>query len=278
MQMHHSHSGSGEPLVLVHGLGGSRRSWDPIIHPLADRRTVVALDLPGFGETPPLADEVTIPALADALERFLGDHGLRDADIVGSSMGARLVLELARRGHVGATVALSPGGFWTDVQKRVFQASIAASVRLVRLIAPALPALTASAAGRTLLLAQLSARPWALPQHTALTELRSLAAAPSVDTALKGLVDGPAQMGLQAGAERAPITIGWGRQDRVCLPSQSKRALELFPTAQLHWFDKCGHFPHWDAPAETVDLILRRTGPDAADHPGAKTRRAPVAT
>ncbi len=277
MQMHHSHSGNGEPLVLIHGLGGSRRSWDPIVHPLADRRTVVAVDLPGFGETPPLPGEVTIPALADALESFLSEHGLRDADIVGSSMGARLVLELARRGHAGATVALSPGGFWTDVQKKVFQASIAASVRLVRLIEPALPTLTGSAAGRTLLLAQLSARPWALPQHTALTELRSLAAAPSVDKALKGLVDGPGQMGLQAGAERAPITIGWGRQDRVCLPSQSKRAIELFPSARLHWFDSCGHFPHWDAPAETVDLILRRTGPDAVDRPGEHASKAPVA-
>lgn len=274
MHIHHSHSGSGEPLVLIHGLGGSRRSWDPIVHPLSDQRTVVALDLPGFGETPPLPGEVTIPALADALESFLSDHGLRGADIVGSSMGARLVLELARRGHTGATVALSPGGFWTDVQKKVFQASIAASVRLVRLLSPALPTLTGSPAGRTLLLAQLSARPWALPQHTALTELRSLAAAPSVDRALKGLVDGPAQMGLQAGAERAPITIGWGRQDRVCLPSQANRATELFPSARLHWFDRCGHFPHWDAPAETVDLILRRTGPDAADRPGDRADEA----
>ena len=103
-------------------------------------------------------------------------------------------------------------------------------------------------------------------------------ARPSVDTALKGLVDGPAQLDLQARAERAPITIGWGRQDRVCLPSQSERETELFPSARLHWFDRCGHFPHWDAPAETVDLILGRTGPDAADRPGAQAGRAPAGT
>lgn len=50
--------------------------------------------------------------------------------------------------------------------------------------------------------------------------------------------------------------IGWGRRDRVCFPRQAKRALALFPDAQLHWFDRCGHFPHWDAPAETAQLIL----------------------
>jgi hypothetical protein len=56
--------------------------------------------------------------------------------------------------------------------------------------------------------------------------------------------------------------------------SGEPRATELFPSARLHWFDRCGHFPHWDAPAETVDLILRRTGPDAADRPGDRADEA----
>jgi len=42
----------------------------------------------------------------------------------------------------------------------------------------------------------------------------------------------------------------------VCLPSQLHLALAKFPDAKLHWFDRCGHFPQWDAPAETVRLIL----------------------
>lgn len=78
---------------------------------LAVHREVTAVDLPGFGETPPLAGEVSIATLADALTEFLSDHDLSGVDLVGSSMGARLVLELARRGVGGATVALDPGGF-----------------------------------------------------------------------------------------------------------------------------------------------------------------------
>lgn len=40
---------------------------------------------------------------------------------------------------------------------------------------------------------------------------------------------------------------------------QSKKAMELFPDHSLHWFNKCGHFPHWDQPEQTIDLILRTT-------------------
>jgi pimeloyl-ACP methyl ester carboxylesterase len=251
---------------MLHGLGGSRRSFDTITGVLAGQRELVIPDLPGFGETPPLTGEPTIPALADAVVSFLDEQGLRGADVVGSSMGARLALELARRGEIGATVALDPGGFWTEGQRRAFHASIAASVRLVRLLQPAMPALTGSPVGRTLLCAQLSARPWALPADVLLAEMRSFAAARSFDSVLRGLVHGPAQQGIDlAGELPPPITIGWGRRDLVTLPSQSERALALFPSAKLHWFERCGHFPHWDAPQETVDLILASTGTQSTE-------------
>lgn len=254
MELHHVRRGAGPPLLLVHGLGGSWRSWAPILDPLAARREVIALDLPGFGASPPLPGEVTIATLADAVERFQAAHGLEAVDLVGSSMGARLVLELARRGAPGAAVALSPGGFWDRPGRRWFQATLNASIRLVRALQPAMPALTATPVGRTALLAQLSARPWAVPSDVALTELRSLAASPSFDAALHSLVHGPTQAG--APSTPGPVTIVWGRQDRVCLPGQAALAQQRFPTARLEWLDACGHFPHWDRPQETVRLVL----------------------
>ncbi|MEJ7703194.1 MAG: alpha/beta fold hydrolase [Geodermatophilaceae bacterium] len=51
--MHHVRRGSGRSLVLVHGLGSSLRNWDRIVPALAEQREVIAVDLPGFGETPP---------------------------------------------------------------------------------------------------------------------------------------------------------------------------------------------------------------------------------
>jgi len=258
MEMHHTRRGSGRPLVLIHGLGGSWRSWSPVLNALAAERDVIALDLPGFGETTPLPGEASIATLADAVTSFLAAQQLENADVVGSSMGARLVLELARRGVVGSTVALSPGGFWSRGQLRYFELSIGLSIRLVRLLQPVMPWLTGNPVGRTLLFAQLSARPWRLPADVTLEEMRSFAAAASFDPVLHQLVHGPAQLG--ADSTPGPVTIGWGRQDRVCLPSQAGRAQALFPQARLEWFEDCGHFPQWDVPEQATRLILDRTG------------------
>lgn len=253
-------AGSGRPLLLVHGLGGSRRSFDPILGALAAERDVIAPDLPGFGDTPPLPGEVSIATLADALEAFIDEQGLDGVDCAGSSMGARLVLELARRGRVGATVALNPGGFWNDRERAIFGTSVAASIKLVRALQPVMPVLTGNPVARSVLLAQFSARPWSLAGDIVLREMRSFAAAPSFDDALHALVHGPAQAGMAAGAARGPIVIGWGRRDLVCLPRQAPRAAQRFPDARLHWFEKCGHFPQWDQPEETARLVLGTTG------------------
>lgn len=106
--MHHELHGSGLPLVLVHGLGSSLRTWDPVVPALSAEREVTTVDLPGFGRTPPLGGPVTIATLTDALRGFLDAEGLTDADVVGSSMGARMVVELARRGHRGSVGRSTP--------------------------------------------------------------------------------------------------------------------------------------------------------------------------
>ena len=180
-------TGSGTPLVLVHGLGSSIRNWDPVLPMLQEKREVIAVDLPGFGKSEPLTGEVTIDTLTAAVERFLREEGLEDADVVGSSMGARMVVEMARRGHTGNVVALDPGGFWNDTQVRIFNSTITASIALVRRIQSILPSLVKQAAGRTALLAQFSAAPWKLDPDLVLTELRGFATSPSLDEARRSL-------------------------------------------------------------------------------------------
>ena len=252
--------GSGNPLLLVHGLGAGWRSWLPIMDELAERREVIAVDLPGFGETPPLAGEVPIATLADSVVEFIGEQGLTGVSTVGQSMGGRIVLELARRGVGGDTVALDPGGFWSDRERFVFGATLRPSISLVRALRGRLPSLLDSAAGRTLLLAQLSARPWALSCETVLPDVSGLADAPSTGAAMDALTKGPKQQGAPAGTVPGRVTIGWGRRDLVTVPRQAERATELFPDAVLHWFERCGHFPQWDAPHEATRLILDNTG------------------
>lgn len=265
MAMNHIRHGTGKPLLLIHGLGGSWRSWIPVLSGLAAEREVIAVDLPGFGKTPPLPGEVTISSLADAVTQFLKDNNLTGIDAVGSSMGARLVLELARRGNVlGSVVSLDPGGFWQGWERNFFFYSIAISIRLVRLLQPLMPAITRSAAGRTILLPQFSRRPWALSPQVTLDEMRSYAASPSFNELLYNLAYGEEQQGAPLHSIQHPLTIVWGRNDRVCFPVQAHRALKKFPDARLQWVEHCGHFPQWDKPHQTVRIILNATGKEAA--------------
>lgn len=243
----------------MHGLGAGWRSWAPIIDELAERREVIAVDLPGFGETPPLTGEVSIATLTDSVADFVREQGLDGVATAGQSMGGRIVLELARRGLGGDTVALDPGGFWSDPELLVFGATLRPSIALVGALRRRLPLLLGSRVGRTLLLAQLSARPWALSPQTVLPDVSGLADAAATGAAMDALTKGPKQQGAPAGTVPGRVTLGWGRRDLVTVPSQAARALELFPDAELHWFEQCGHFPQWDAPREATQLILDRT-------------------
>jgi pimeloyl-ACP methyl ester carboxylesterase len=254
MTLHFERHGSGRPLLLVHGLGGSVRSWDLLVPRLREAREVVLVDLPGHGGSATLPGPQTVAAFADALAGFIAEQQLGEIDLAGSSVGARLVLELARRGICRHCVAFDPGGFWHGWETGYFYTTLAASIRLVRLLQPAMPMLSRHAASRTLLLAQLSARPWALPPELVLTEMRSLAATPVFDAMLRELAKGPLQQGTASPPGR--ITLGWGRNDRLLLPRQAVRAQAAFPTASLHWFEHCGHYPQWDQPAEAADIIL----------------------
>jgi pimeloyl-ACP methyl ester carboxylesterase len=274
MTIRHTRAGSGKPLLLVHGLGGTRRSWDTISPALAQAREVIALDLPGHGQTPEEADSGKFEGLARSLDNWLLAEGLVGIDMVGSSMGARLVLEMARRGQAGAVVALDPGGFWRGWERTFFKTTIAASIRLVRALRPTLPAISQFAAGRTALMAQLSARPWALDPRLISQELESFADTRTFDALVNDLATGPEQQG--SSDTRAPVVIGWGRKDRLCLPRQASRASAAFPKARVHWFQSSGHFPMWDEPQETIRVILdaihHRLRPDQCDSAWAATK------
>lgn len=269
--LRYDRSGEGPIVVLVHGLGGTRRSWDGIRERASARRTIVAVDLPAHGESPAEPDSGSFAGLARSLEGFLRAEGLDRAALVGGSLGARLVLEMARRGLGGPIVALDPGGFWRGRERTWVHATLTASLMALRGLGPARAALARNGATRRLLLAQLSARPGRVPPTIAARELDGFARTPTVGPLIRDLARGPAQRG-PAAAPSGPVVIGWGRRDRLCFPVQAERALAAFPSARLHWFDGCGHYPVWDDPDGTLALILDATEP--ARTPGSEARGA----
>src|SRR5262245_65831208 len=93
----YTQSGTGAPLVLLHGIGSSRQAWGPVVPPLTAHFTVIAVDLPGFGDSPPLParTESSPAALAAAVARLLDQLGVSSPHLAGNSLGGWVALELA---------------------------------------------------------------------------------------------------------------------------------------------------------------------------------------
>src|SRR3712207_2917090 len=153
-------TGSGEPLLLLHGMGSSQRDFTAVVGSLAERFDVLDVDLPGVGRSPALDERPTVAAITDAVERTLDDQGVGRVHVLGNSLGARVALELAVRGRARSVVAIAPSGLNVPPE-RVGQGSGMTLARVVlRMLAPLVDPLSRSAPGRAALLAPLKARPW----------------------------------------------------------------------------------------------------------------------
>ena len=87
MALAHVRRGSGPPLVLIHGIGSQWQMWRPVLDRVSREREVVAVDLPGFGESAALGTAPTVEALADAVADLLARIGLSGAHAAGNSLG-----------------------------------------------------------------------------------------------------------------------------------------------------------------------------------------------
>uniref|UniRef100_UPI000623F9CD alpha/beta fold hydrolase n=1 Tax=Allosalinactinospora lopnorensis TaxID=1352348 RepID=UPI000623F9CD len=105
--------GRGAPVVLLHGLGHRRQAWYPVLGRLARWHEVIALDLPGFGQSPGPAggDRYDLHSLVDAVQRVCAELGLERPHVAGNSLGGAIALELGAQGAAASVTALSPIGF-----------------------------------------------------------------------------------------------------------------------------------------------------------------------
>jgi pimeloyl-ACP methyl ester carboxylesterase len=169
-----AHGAGSAPRGARHGRAPAARPRDrqqparlgPVVERLAARRTVIAVDLPGFGTSPPLTPSGPPPApagFAGILTDFLGQLGHRTAHIAGHSVGGWTALEMAKLGTAQSVVALSPAGLWARRMPLYDVLSLRGTRRLCRLLDPLLPALLARPLGRRLMLWQNIARPERVP-------------------------------------------------------------------------------------------------------------------
>ena len=249
--------------MAIHGIGSSWRAWKPVLPALERCHDVLALSLPGYGESEPLEGEPTVPALADAVEAAMDAEGVGPAHLVGNSLGGWIAAELAARGRARSAVAISPAGLWTRRELRWSALSLRASYRGARLLAPSAERLTASTPARTLLFSGVNARPWRLDPREAAYAIRMLANSPSFTSTLNWIAGGGR---TATGLERidCPFRVLWGSRDTLLLPRQGPRWARRVAGAELRVLPGLGHVPMSDDPELVAREILAVTGAGAA--------------
>ncbi|SDJ22558.1 Pimeloyl-ACP methyl ester carboxylesterase [Frankineae bacterium MT45] len=253
-------SGSGEPLILIHGVGHRRQAWYPVRDLLTPHRDVILVDLPGHGESPPLElnGRSVADALTDYLREFLKDLSLESPHIGGNSLGGRIALEAAVHGDARSATALSPAGFWRSrlefaYTEKLFNLVSASS----RTMGSRVGTLSRTAAGRTMMLSWLNAHPGSVTPEMAVGDFHAFQAAqPALKMVLAGAIEFSGTI-----PEDVPVTIAWGTRDTVLPVRQLKWAHQLIPSATCIRLPSCGHMPMSDRPRLVADVLLRGSAP-----------------
>lgn len=112
--------GSGEPVIFVHGLGGSWPNWLEQLPALSQSRRAIAFDLPGFGGSPMPGGQISIEGYASVLADLMSALQIPSAAIIGNSMGGEITAELAISApdRVRRMVLVSPAGLSTAALKQ----------------------------------------------------------------------------------------------------------------------------------------------------------------
>jgi pimeloyl-ACP methyl ester carboxylesterase len=264
IQLDHRLAGSGDPLLLIHGIGSTWRVWNPVLERLEAQHEVLAVDVPGFGRSAPLPAGVTptVGALADALERALDEASWDAPHVAGNSMGGWLGLELARRGRAATVVALSPAGMWSPRENAYSRGALRFQHAVATRVLPYADVLTRSAVGRTLLFSGVSSRPWRADPADAAEALRLFSGAPGWEATLEAMTrDQPRELG----SIECPVRIVWGSRDTLLFPRQADRFVREIPNAELVRLPGLGHVPMGDDPDAVAGSILEFTARHARE-------------
>jgi pimeloyl-ACP methyl ester carboxylesterase len=253
--LRHTRTGSGRPLVLLHGLGSSRSAWNPVLAGLAQQFDVIAIDLPGFGASAPLPAtvEATPSALAGAVADFLAELGVEKPHVVGDSLGGWVATELARTYPVASLTLLSPAGLWARHTPWYSRISLGATRWLARHATPVVRWLVGHPIGRVIVLGQTHGRPTRIPADAARAAVTAMATSPGFDAAFRATLH--RRLDARTGVT-APTTVAFGSRDLILLPWQSRHIERLPATAHRAALPGCGHVPMADDPAAVIQLVV----------------------
>lgn len=254
--------GSGSPVVLVHGLGSRWQVWEPVLDRVAAHHDVIAVDLPGFGDSAPVPDVAPgAPGYAAWLTDWLTDLGIERPHVVGNSMGGGIALEMGRSGAASRVTAFAPIGFWATPGRVWTQSYLTTMRATVRTLPGVTDRLLELGPTRTALMAGFFGRPSRVSAVAARADVAGLASSPAFPAARDSFTSYRFEAGDRLGRlPEIPVTVAWGTRDVVLTHrTQSARAARALPFARHVDLDRCGHLPFNDDPERCAAIILEQS-------------------
>jgi pimeloyl-ACP methyl ester carboxylesterase len=247
--------GEGEPLVLVHGLGGAASNWVALAPLLLPGRRVLVPELPGHGGSQPLPGQPDLDAYAESLGLLLEHEAAASAPVVGHSFGGAVALRLAIRRPelVGALVLVAAAGISSGRRRARYALAVTGLVQPGKRIAPHRRLVARSAVLRTLVFGRWGAAdPPAFPPDVAEDFLSGPARHTDTSSAGNALVREDPRQDLEH--VRCPCLVLWGARDSQ-LPVGDAFEYARRLRAPLRTIADCGHLPIGERPEACVDAI-----------------------
>ena len=248
-------AGEGDPLVLVHGLGGAAANWLALAPLLLPGRRLLVPELPGHGGSSPLPAAPSLSPYADVLGLLLEHEGAAPAAVVGHSLGGAVALRLALRRPeaVSALVLAAAAGISSATRSARYALTITGILKPGRKIAPHRRRVARSDVLRRIVFGRWGAAdPAALPPQLVEAFLAGPARHTDTVSAAKALVRDDVRTELEH--VRCPVLVLWGARDnqlRVDDAFDYARRLR----APLRVIADCGHLLIAERPVACADAI-----------------------
>jgi pimeloyl-ACP methyl ester carboxylesterase len=261
VKLQYLEAGSGPPLLLLHGHEQSATSWRWVLPALARTHRVLALSLPGHGDSAPAVGGYAPGTdLAPLVADFLDAVGVGSLHVVGNSVGGAVALRLALAdpARVQTLTLVDSAGLGRAVNPLLALATLPVigelAVMISRLPGGAMQRTSMSAA-------MLFAQPLRVPKEF-FTEQHALGQRPGqleASTAMaRALFDATGQREVlldQLPTLTMPTLVIWGGCDYLLPASQAQAAVDRLPHGRLALFAECGHLPHVECPDRFATVL-----------------------
>jgi pimeloyl-ACP methyl ester carboxylesterase len=255
-------AGNGPVVLLVHGMAGSSATWRHVMPALGERFTVVAPDLLGHGESAKPAGEYSLGAHANGLRDLLNALGHERATCVGQSFGGGVVMQFAYQfpERCERLVLVSSGGLGPEVNFLLRALSAPGAEQVLSL---ACAPVVRGAVGRVatwLHRAGVRISPAGDEVWRSYASLSDADGRMAFFRTLRAVIDlGGQSVGAADRlylAAHIPTLVIWGARDPLIPVSHAIAAHEAIPGSRLEIFEDVGHYPHCEAPARFVDVLV----------------------